>query len=419
MQTLWDSFGLVGLVWLVATAGFVLCLLGYLFVPALRTANVARVCLMLAVAGVYLGGCRSEKVDEIVLADPVEKKPEEIDPAKAAELKARASKVRFAEDSKLDSLDIAGASKSELNPDKPEAAEPKYAYQKRGLQSREGQTIQRPAESEEAAASQPAPKPALKLPEQEYSMVRRLDHLALTLASALLWAGVILLFGDYVMRTRKMFAASLPVGMAARLARTIRPELTHVWVNRASLEGHPLGVLAAIRAVQKDSTCLYVGPAEPWSGRSIPRMVIPSTACRMPSLIFTGKPGTYSQDFVLESLWHGKACVAVVGRENGEKLIRHLLSLIEHKELLAYRGKTLVQVVWDLPEAPEMGLLEALMSASDKAGLSVLIVSEASVPAGLARRFAEVYEQMPEWDLSATAGERALMWIDEKVFARG
>ncbi len=421
IQTLWDSFGLVGLAWLMVTAAVGLCLLGYLLVPALRTANVARVGLVMALVGMFLGGYRTAQVDEIALAEPPAAKPEDIDPAKAAELKSRAAKVRFAEDSKLDSLDIAGASKSELEPEKPETQEPKYAYMKRGVQTRDGQTIARSVEGngEDAAASQPAPKPVVKLAEPFYSTVRRLDHLALSLTGALLWGAVILLLADYVMRTRRMFVPSVPVGAAVRLARVFRPGMRHAWVNRAGLEGHPLGVLAAIRAVQKDSTCLYIGPGEPWSGRSIARLVIPSTASRMPSLTYTGKPGTYTQEFVLESLWHGRACVAVVGLNNGQKLLGRLLQMVEEKELLAYHGKMLIQVVWDLPELPEAGLLDALMTAADKAGLEVLIVSEAGVPAGLTRRFNEVHEQMPAWDLSATPGERVLMWLDEKVFARG
>ncbi len=419
MQTLWDSFGWFGLVWVLATAVCVLLLLGYVFVPFLRGANVARGCLVLGVIAVVVGGYRTERVDEIELFTPDVSEVKELDPAKAAELKARASKVRFAEDSKTDALDIAGASRSELETPKG-ADEPKYAFQKRGKQTRDGgQAVTRPAsEAGEDAATQPAKGPALKLAEPNYSMVRRYDHMALSLSTALLWCGVLLLLADFVLRSGRMFAAVVPLGVAARVARAILPSKNgHVWVKRGGLDGHPLGVLAAIRSVQKDGTCLYVGPSEPWSGKSLARVVIPSTASRMPSLVYSGQAKTYTVEFVLESLWHGRACVSTVGRERGALLLGRLVEMVTNKELVSYPGRRMIQVVWDLPEAPDQALLEGLLSCAQKAEIKVLVVSDGGVPSGV--KFGEVYEGMPGWDLSATAGERVLMWVDEKVFARG
>jgi hypothetical protein len=423
IHKMWEILGLSLGVWAVATAAALLLGLGYLLWPAMRTAWVARGFLLFGVLSVVAGGFRTELVDEVMLHTPEVTQVKEIDPAKAAELKARAAKVRFAEDSKTDALDIAGASKSELDPEKAAAGadEPKYAYQKRGKQNRDAaQAVTRPAGEGDRPAEEAKPKVIIKLEEPYYSSMRRFDHMALSLSSLLLWGGILLVLADYVLRTRRMFAPVVPFAPVARLTRATLPERNgHVWVARGALDGHPLGVLAAIRAVQKDATSLYVGPAEPWSGRSLARLVIPSTACRLASLTYSGQAGSYPAEYVLESLWHGRACVAVVGRERGQMLLKRLVEMIDNKELMAYPGKTVIQVVWDLPQAPDAALLESLLACAQKAGLQLLVISDAPAPTGGGVKFAEVHNTMPSWDLTATPSERALMWIDDKLFARG
>lgn len=434
IRTLWECTGFFGAAWLGVTVVAALCLYLYVMIRPLSVAWTVRAFVVLSILASVLGTYRSQRIDTIELASANLSVEDAIDPEKAAELTRRASRVRFAEDDKHDAMDLGGVSASELLPDAPPGTSPGNsaatpAYLKRGKQVRDaGNTVQRPGVggvpgAQSSAQSQPGedevpPVPAIKLSEPDYSNAHWYDAAATNLNRAMLWLGLALLLADYLRRLRKNFTPSVPWPWAGRLLARMSRKLRHAWVGRATLAGHPMGVLAAGRSVRKGRACLYVGSTNPWPGDAAPRLLVPSKMHAMPTLVFTGQPGSMPIGYALESLWHAAASLCVIGAEPGQLALRSLVNMVESEQLTEVMDRPRIDVIWDLPESPEPALLSALLSIAGRADVQVLLITNDSPDAQSLSQMTDRCDKAPAWNLSPTLSERLMSGINARLFAR-
>jgi len=352
--------------------------------------------VVLAVAALMFAEANSLAVSRIELDRSAERiaaaeREKEMTRAEIEAMRRNASRVRFAEDSAADRLDVAGTEKDADRIEKSalelaaEQAPDPFAYRKEGKVEREAGKSRGLEEVEEMAEKVEAEEQTVrKLPEPDYSRANRLDiaNLRITRIVLLLAIGMVLL--DYLLRFRGVFDDVFPLPMAGRWLDAVFPKTRTVLLAPGQ---DALLKWFIPHCVRKGETFVYFGPDDPLPGRaSLPRLQIGDVEGRFIPKVLRPRDASESVDkFLWETVWFGRCGFVVAGDASGRAVMRELVEFLEHRFRSRAKVRRTVNVIWHHATPPDEQPLRDLLDLAPETNYRLIVCAE--LPEELAGRF--------------------------------
>lgn len=348
---LWQYFGFVG------TASVVLQLAAVALPPVLwRHRWRTRGCLLAvsaAVLALILAGVNSSRISDIEVDRSAEQAARVAQQREEAmrEMRKHAAEVRYAEDTQMDRLDLAGV-KPEEKTALAGGVEPEY--RRRGKQVREGQAGT-PLVTDVQVA--PEERSGRRMAEADVLRANRYDRVNLLLVHLVLLGAVAVGGWDYLSRFHKVVGDLAPLPISGSVVDSLFRKS-----HTVCLAGPREAMRRCLeRAVQKGGAFIYFAPDDPWEqASSLPRLPKPLAQFRrLPKIAFDLANPPFENDFVFESAWFGRYCF-VLSSGVAQGMLTDLVRYLSVRQGTGARARRLVTVAWDLPEMPDAGTLNAL-----------------------------------------------------------
>jgi hypothetical protein len=375
---LWQYFGIIGFgsmaCWAVAFVVFA-C-----YPRSKQRTRYYWIAAVLALLGLVLANVNSHFVSAIEvdrseeLAKGIERQ-KQLRAELEADAKSKAAKVRFAEDSATDALDLAGLPTTtnvyELAAQQDDDA--KYAYRKRGKQQR---NVSTDAQTNVAIVGSVAPEVkanvARTMLEADVVNANRCDRINLFLARFCLWLAAILVIWDYLARFNRTLGHLYPLPIAHEYLDSIWPK-THTVLFR-----HPAP--DAVRrylenTVRRGETFLYLGLDPCLACDSLPRFRWRQWQFwQLPKLTVTNQ---LDDEFAFEAAWFHRYCVVVPDAARARALLNSLLALLDQRRATRARARKTVHIVWAFPDAPSREARARLNAICPDTNFKFLLTAQA------------------------------------------
>lgn len=305
------------------------------------------------------------------------------------------TRIRFAEDTPYDALDLAGKEPDTIDDGSVYAkavaeqlARKTYGYRQRGKSKRAEGTKKGSAELQKLAAENAAEQSARKLPEKDVISANRVDSLNLACARAMVVLTICLVLVDYLSHFNRTFSTVMPLPLAGPWMDAFSPKR-----HTTLITGDSFGVLGDLlsRAFKKGESFIYFGPHDP----------VPETLTRFSpvrrgfrrcvrKLTFDSDHRPGGPDLVLESAWHGRNCVAVYSREHADIFVEYLVwCFLDTRSKTRARARRTMIVVWDFDTPMELGTLQRLAFLCRKTNCKLVLCC----PEPPAEEVAELFEE--------------------------
>ena len=358
MIKLYTYFGVVGIVsvlaWLTA-----LTMLVYYGRHPRRYVYYARA-LVVALAAYFLGQVNSDRISAIQVD-----RTAELEQARLAQIRLReeeqgiAAKVRFAEDTTRDRLDLAGVSKDDMREmsgvtNAAEAAgEPEY--RKGGKQSRDPSKKASSTRAERVAEEAAGEDYVIRmLPQADVLRANMLDHMNLFAVALTWWLCLVALVWDYLWRFQRFVMSPYPLPLSGG------------WLDACFPKGKaclcPKATEDAVRrfldhVVRKGETFVYLGKADPLPAVSgLARIRIGRLGLfRFPKIVLGQGAVPDGSSFAFDAVWFGRYGVVVADPMSAMSVFQDLLDWLTRMRSTRARCRQTVNVVWalDVPLAAE------------------------------------------------------------------
>lgn len=391
IAALWLYFGVVGIASILAWLGAVV-----LLAAGVRRGNRTKLCRMamvMAVAGLLLAKINSHYVSAIEVdraeeyAKATERQKElrrELDQQR----ETRAAKIRFAEDTPVDALDMAGVSTSQtavvgVPTDPVDPA--KFAYRQRGKQAR---TVAAGAaatgvvapETGHSAGPSVKTRQVRQLPERDVIQANRLDRVNLFCARLGFWFALLLLVVDYLVRFNRTFGYLYPLPIANSLIDSVWPKRYTVAASGLALDARRKYLEDVLR---KGETFVYFGEADLWPDlRSLPRWRFRQWRAGLRGKVVVGEGRVAVDDeFVFESAWFHRYAFVVVGIAEAARRLVVFTAYLEGRHATRARACRTVHLVWACAVPPDAAVLARLVSLCPETNFKLMVTGP--VPAGV------------------------------------
>lgn len=442
-----DYFGFVGtlsiLLWIaaVAVAGHYIFRERHRFLP--------RIGLGLALLGLLCAFQRSELISEMQVDRSGEQRAQEekIKAETVAAMKKRAADIHFAEDTATDSLDLAGASQSELQKlGGGAASQPTdYAYRQQGKQERVtgkerarefADASDKAATQPGAAGTQPSTQPSSfsdrVWPEAQVIEANWLDSWNLFFSRWIFRGLILLALFDYLRRFSATFDVLLPWPLVHLVSDRLFRKAPAVYVRTtggatSQNEGVPPEALPRAyleRAIHKGETFIYLGSADPWGGAAtLSRGLLPQSFGKFDKLTLdlaaaphSGQPGLVSSPaFAFNATWFARACVVVTQPASAEAMLRHIVDRLENYPAQHAPADQTVNLVLEGITLPPADLLRRVATLAQARNYRLVIFSPEPMPAPLGDIFAERYDTLPAVPFKVPKAEQYLPKVDRFI----
>jgi hypothetical protein len=289
------------------------------------------------------------------------------------------TRIRFAEDTPYDALDLAGKEPDSVDDGSVYAkavaeqlARKTYGYQKPGKSKRAEGTRKGSAELQEMAAENAAKREVRKLPEKDVISANRVDSLNLVCARAMVVLTICLALVDYLSHFNRTFSTVIPLPLAGPWMDAFSPKR-----HTTLITGNSSRALANLlsRAFRKGESFIYFGPNDP-APETLTRF---SPVCRgfrrhVRKLVFDSDHSPSGPGLVLESAWHGRNCVAIHSREEADIFVEYLVwCFLDTRSKTRARARRTMVVVWDFDTPVELGTLQRLAFLSRKTNCKLVM----------------------------------------------
>lgn len=258
-------FGIVGIASVLAWLGALAMLVNYAW-HARRTFFYARA-LALVLAGLVLAQINSIYVSRIEVdrrqdTRELRERQRRAQRSGTDMLNSKTAGLRFAEDSRDDSLDMAGVASSD-----------KRSIYEQAADENQPDLAKTPSKTRWMEESGEEAPPGVKLlPERDEARAKRLDMLNLWMARFVLILAFLMLAVDYFLRFNRTVGTILPLPFGGRIIDSLFPKKYSV-VFRAGNPGRVTGQLETI--IRKGETFIYFGESRVMRTPAMARVVIP------------------------------------------------------------------------------------------------------------------------------------------------
>jgi hypothetical protein len=299
---------------------------------------------------------------EVDRSDQIEQQLSQQELARRAAEQARAdeaAQISFAEDASGDRLDLAGLDDADLKyfESMTDDQTPEWKKQKQeravsdepddDLESMIGGATEREGMASDAMPEQQTAEPIL-MSDADKALANRLDAGNLMLIRLMLIAGLGYLVFDYIRRLNVDDEAYLPLPVPSRWADSLTPREPVVGVQWAA-DDSPTEQVS--RIVRRGEVFVYVtDDAE--VARRLPERLPRLPGGRWPiDVLRTADDRRFTDDFVFETLWFGRACFVVSSAERSQAMLDRLIDRLAERRGTRARTKRTVHIIWDADSA--------------------------------------------------------------------
>lgn len=392
MITLYHYFGIVGLASIIAWVAAA-CLLLIYCRNARRHVHYLRALAIAAVA-YGLAQINSDRVSAIETD-----RTEQLEWARVQQQRARDEsdgpgkvRVRFAEDSNNDRLDIAGITRDEiktLTGGSGVLGDAEPGYRKEGKQTREAGKKADTKTDEVAEAASGEKKPPRIMKEADVLRANRFDRYNLLMVNLLLWAAALAFVGDYLWRFNRAFDWYYPFPISGS------------WLDHLFHKSHSILVLNQRTdlwkdylegVVRKGETFIYFGQHALGPSSLLPRIVLGRMGVLPLRRIVYGSEGVpLDVEFFLDAVWFQEYCVVVDNPDAALKLVDPLIAYLDKRHVTRAAAPHTVNLVWTFDVLPDERLIGKLASLAAETNLRFVLASPGQVSESIVRQFSEVH----------------------------
>jgi ribosomal protein S27E len=321
-------------------------------------------------------------------------------------------RVRFAEDTTRDRLDIAGITTNEARALTGEANSSTPAYRQKGKQTRETgkkQLLEVDNEKEDVAkATDDGEKPLRMMKEDDVLRANRLDRYNLLIVNLLLWLSAVAFAGDYLWRFNQTFVWYFPLPISGawidhffhkfRTVLLLRQK-ENLW--KEFLEG----------VVRKGESFIYFGDKDLWPSE-LPRLdVCGKGLFPLHKILYGTSDAPQDAEFSFDSAWFGRYCVVVVNSDAAYKLTRELVDYLNRRHATRATARQTVNVVWDLRALPDENVIKKLAVLVRETNFRFILSASDKGPDWIVQYFDEIY---PEGIARPTRKGGAIEFCEQK-----
>jgi len=411
---LWLYFGVIGIASIVAWVAALIIFMRYLFHPS-RTAMYRIGMGLVAIAWVF-GIWNSANVDLIREDEDSAGSAAQLEQERLREqardiLEEQAARIRFAEDTDDDRLDLGGVDTS-INSNiyelaaagkdvEAEEEEDVPAWKRGGPRTRDASKKQDAPDAdiaagtgaggdEQYAGTESDEDPNIrKLPAGDVVRANLTDRLNRSAIRYMLLIGLIALGFDYLVRFNSTFASVLPLPIASRLVDAVAEKSHSVYLQTGDSDVMRRYLFTAVR---KGESFVYFGHNDPIGSDPLHRLGIgPLRLCKLPKMVYEPKGKDFDSKTVFDLVWHGRSCAVVIGPDDSAVLLDEVMDMLQIRRVPKATAWRSVSLVWDMGDLiPEESLSE-LVWLSEKANLRLVLVSPQPLSQELADLFDEYY----------------------------
>ncbi len=352
-----------------------------------------KIALGLGIVGWLLARVASDRVSSIEVD-----RTEELEAARLYQKRLREEmegfafqRVRFAEDTESDRLDVAGLKKEELAAltgavEKSEGPVP--AYMADGKQQRTaGKKKQVSAAS---LASKDDSAAGLKMKERDVLAANRLDRYNLLVSNIVLLASLCAVGWDYARRFNRTIGGSMPLPLSSKWLQAISPPArTVLW--RAPDMRQIRSYLETV--VLRGETFAWYGNS-PWEGslpQSLPRVVFRSFrfgSC--PVLVFGAADVPLEAEFFFDAVWFNRYAVVVTDPSEGQTMLEKWLDLCKSRRTKRARAGKMVHIIWGFDEPLPHDILSGMANMAESLNFKLVVTTPAAVTGEYGSFFSEI-----------------------------
>ncbi len=414
---LWEYFGPVGIGSIVAQVVVVFLLLRGFDHP--RRVLLYRVAAGAAVLAYGLALLNSQHIsffreDESIPDAAAVAQQEQLRQEARGLLAQQAARIKFAEDTADDRLDLAGVDTStgkniyELAaagklPDKDAGADPNQEqvpfWKRQGPQQRdEAMQIERQAEDGAAGGDEAVPTDeaavdprVVLLPPNSVIAANRADALNRLSVWLILLVSLAALGGDYLWRLQRPLAPVLPLPLTGPLLDAMYPHKPHAVYWQSAPRGALVRQMRAM--VAKGETFFYFGAHDPFpDAAALPRLRLGQWGVwSMPLVRYNPREADHDARYLLDLAWFGRGCVLALDSGTQLTLLRALLPLLRLRNVPHAKARQTVNLIWDDPRTFPAAALEELAWLSRHANLRLFVVHPQPASVAVANWFDEYY----------------------------
>lgn len=384
----WEIFSSIGYV----SIALWLCMpiLWTLHLLVRRRGWLGHIALLFGVAALVTAKIHSNTYVSRIQVDRTEQIQEQLDRQELAQQAATAARegevapIRFAEDTQDDFLDKAGMDEADLKylqsfddgqtPDwKQEKQQRSTDVSDDSLEAQIGATDKQEAVSAETFIEEEPLEPIL-MSDRDKLTADRLDAANLTMIRVMLGVGLVFVVVDYLRRAnlydRAYFPLPLPSSwidaMTPRNPVTVRPQAP----RRGLLD--ELHVFA-----RRGESFVYVTDNGDAAATAAATTFHRLPGCwPMQVLNVAEFQDRLDDDFVFESLWHGRNSFVVNSSVRGEQMLQRFLAMLSDRRRTRAHVKQTVHVVWDVPATIPEETRRRFHQLGDTTGYSLLLCRE-------------------------------------------
>ncbi|MFM7181966.1 MAG: hypothetical protein ACKO2G_10950 [Verrucomicrobiales bacterium] len=385
----WSSFGIFGYLSVLASGGTLALLLLQMKKPSRRVGQAA---IALAVAAFVLAKINSTTHVNRIAPDLSEQTARSLALQQAAEQKMlnerekEVADVRFAEDQSGEHLDTAGLDGAELKrleklkqaatqpPTRQKRERGATATEDTSLEGMIGGGDQSKGVEVEVNGDDDRPPSAI-MSEADLLRANRLDGWNLDLTRILIGLALVGLFCDYLRRANLYQQATLPLPFPASWRQSFNP-LPPVFVRPEPPRRDLTGELSWL--VRRGDVFLLLA-SDQKAAAALPASFSKGFVKRRPVDAIAADDEKFTDDFIFEALWFGRACFVIGSKERADRILRRFVCLLEERRKFRARVRANVHVVCELDAPPPGEIEEAFTRLAPSTGFS-LFLSGASRP---------------------------------------
>lgn len=294
------------------------------------------------------------------------------------------AQIRFAEDAGNDFLDTAGMDESDLKYMESfnEDATPDWKKEKKqrsvesdddSLESMIGATDETEGVDTDALVEEEPAAPIL-MSDKDKVAADRLDITNLRVIRWLVGLGVLIVVVDYFRRANVYEDAYLPLPLPSRWADAMTPR--DPVTTRTTSPRRTLLEELQIFARRGESYVYVTDDADAAAQAAATAYRLPLQFSPVDVLNVADYNGEMDDDFVFESLWHGRSSFVVDSSDRAERMLDRFIELLTERKETRARVKQAVHVVWDVAAPIPESMQHRFANLGRATGYSLLLCRE-------------------------------------------